>query len=154
MPDVFISYSSEDEQLARWLYQSCKNLKIDTFLASISLKPGVRWKQKILDNLEDSEWFFFLATKNSIKSDAVMHEIGAALSHKKEIISILNEINYKDLPEWIKEYQAIDIKNDYPKFEKTIKSIAKQKKVDRFFTRALIIALAYGFLRGERKLED
>jgi hypothetical protein len=101
MPDVFICYSAKDEKLARWLYKSCENLDISTFLAPISIRPGTKWKQTILDNLREVSWFFFLATPNSIRSDSVKHEIGGALALNHDIIPILYNLEFKDLPESI-----------------------------------------------------
>ena len=112
MAYVFISYSIQDEDLANWLYHSCNNFKIETFLASISLNPGNTWKEEILQNLKESKWFFFLATPNSIRSDAVKHEIGAALALNKNIIPILHNLDFPDLPTWISEFQGIQIIND------------------------------------------
>ena len=112
MAYVFISYSIQDEDLANLLYRSCNNFNIETFLASISLNPGNKWKEEILQNLKESKWFFFLATPNSIRSDAVKHEIGAALALNKNIIPILHNLDFPDLPTWISEFQGIKIIND------------------------------------------
>lgn len=139
MPDVFISYSAEDEKLARWLYQSCQNLKISAFLASISIKPGSPWKQEILDNLREAKWFFFLATPNSVRSDSVKHEIGGALVLNQNIIPILYDIDFDDLPDWIKEYQGVKITNtDVSELIKTLKAVSKRIKVNEFWTGILI----------------
>jgi hypothetical protein len=139
MPDVFISYSAQDEKLARWLYKSCENLNISAFLASISLEPGSRWKKEIQNNLLAAKWFFFLATQNSIKSDPVKHEIGGALTLNKKIIPILYGIDFEDLPEWIKEYQGVKIANtDTSELIRTLKAVSKKIKVDDLMTGLLI----------------
>ena len=146
MPDVFISYSEKDVQLAKWLYKSCQNLDINVFLASISLQPGNKWKREILSNLRESKWFFFLATNNSINSDAVMHEIGGALSLNKNIVPILYGIDFPDLPDWIKEYQGIKVTNDnVSHVKKTLESISEKIKADKV-TAALLIGAFIGVL--------
>ena len=115
MSEVFISYSELDAKVGEYLHKSCNNFGIDAFLARISLLPGQRWKGEILYQLERCNWFFFLATENSIKSDACKHEIGAALALKKQIIPILFGIDYEQLPAWIKEYHGIQISNNNTK---------------------------------------
>ncbi len=146
MPDVFISYSVEDEQLARWLYQLCENLNISAFLASISIKRGSPWKEEILNNLSDAKWFFFLATANSINSDSVKHEIGAALVLNQKIIPILYGIDFPDLPDWIKEYQGVKITNtDASELTRTLEAVARRIRVDQLLT-GLIIGAFVGLL--------
>lgn len=146
MPDVFISYSEKDVQLAKWLYKLCQNFGINAFLAPISLQPGNKWKQEILSNLRESKWFFFLATNNSINSAAVMHEIGGALILNKNIIPILYEIDFPDLPDWIKEYQGIKVtNNNVAHVKKTLESISEKIKADKV-TAALLIGAFIGVL--------
>ena len=139
MSDVFISYSEKDVELAKWLYKSCQNFNISAFLASISLQPGIKWKQEILHNLKESKWFFFLATSNSIHSDAVKHEIGGALTLNKNIVPILYGIDFNELPEWIKEYQGIQVTNDnVSHISETLGTIAEKIKEDKLKAGLLI----------------
>lgn len=139
MSDVFISYSEKDVELAKWLYKSCENFNISAFLASISLHPGIKWKREILHNLKESKWFFFLATSNSIHSDAVKHEIGGALTLNKNIVPILYGIDFNELPEWIKEYQGIKVTNDnVSHISETLGKIAERLKEDKLKAGLLI----------------
>ena len=54
MPDVFISYSTKDEQLAQFVKRHLVDEQLDVFLASISLRPGERWTPQILSALRKS----------------------------------------------------------------------------------------------------
>lgn len=63
MPDVFISYSVEDEEFARYIKDHLLNKKLEVFLASISLDKGKKWTPQISDALRKSEWVFFLLVK-------------------------------------------------------------------------------------------
>jgi hypothetical protein len=110
MPDVFISYSSQDSILAEQFRAFMAQHGIDVFLAEISIEPGKKWKDSIINALNQSEWVFFLATPSACNSQAVMHEIGGALFAKKEIISVLCGITPRQLPDWIRDRQAIDLK--------------------------------------------
>ena len=146
MAQAFISYSVADENIAQWLYRSCENFGIKTFLASISLKKGEKWKGKILQELKFSEWFFFLATPNSIQSDAVKHEIGGALVLNKKIVPILYGIDFSDVPEWISDYQGIRVFNDnIDELKNTLEKIAEENKANKIIA-ALIIGAIIGAL--------
>lgn len=59
MPDVFISYSVQDEKLARFVKDHLIQQKLEVFLASISIEPGHKWTPQIFQALKDSEWVFF-----------------------------------------------------------------------------------------------
>jgi hypothetical protein len=61
MPDIFISYSRHDEAFAQFLERHFTTEGLSVFLASVSLKPGDRWSQTILQNLRNASWVFFLA---------------------------------------------------------------------------------------------
>lgn len=138
MAEVFISYSEKDSYFADWLLKSCQNFNIDAFLASISLRAGDNWKQEILNNLRNSQWFFFLATENSIKSDAVKHEIGGALVLNKNIIPVLYGIEYADLPDWIKDYQGIKVDHsDAEELKEALERISEKIQADKMMTTLL-----------------
>lgn len=109
MPDVFISYSSQDSELARWIFDQLRARDISTFLAELSLDGGANWKSEIMKNLSESDFVLFLATPHSCRSDAVKHEIGGALVLNKAFVPIMANVQVQDLPAWIQDKQAIDI---------------------------------------------
>lgn len=109
MPDVFISYSSKDSELARWLYSRLAELKVTTFLAELSIQGGADWKPEVLQNLREAEFVLFLATPNSCSSDAVKHEIGGALALQKVFLPIMAGVQPSQLPSWIQDKQAVNI---------------------------------------------
>lgn len=142
MPDVFISYSILDRKTAMSIKDNCSRFNIDAFLAEVSLMPGQIWKGAILSNLISAKYFFFLATPNSIKSDACKHEIGAALAYNRKIIPILLGIDYRHLPLWISDYHGIKIGNDgNVQFSRLLASIKKEKEGQNFAMFAGIVAL-------------
>ncbi len=142
MPDVFISYSTKDEILARKLKVALDSLGVKTFLASISLKAGMNWKEEILQNLRDSKWVFFLATKYSCESKAVMHEIGGSLVLEKELIPLMWGISHEELPDWAKDRQAIDLQDlNNPEVKQLIEHVAEKVKADRFIGTLILGAL-------------
>jgi hypothetical protein len=150
MADVFISYSSQDSHIAQRLYTVLTTVGIQTFLAEISLQPGTRWKPQILNNLRQSKWFLFLATPNSCNSDAVKHEIGAALVLNKNLVPILVHVSPQDLPNWVKDHQAVDSTNP-EQFQKFLTSLGSHIRSDKAKTVAVVIGLVlfFGLLLSE-----
>jgi hypothetical protein len=131
MPDAFISYSSKDSELAHQFHAFLGQHGINAFLAEISIEPGKKWKDSIIEALNQSQWVFFLATPFSCNSQAVMHELGGALFSKKKIVSILCSIALSQLPEWIRDRQAIDLR-EKDKIISTVQEISNTIKSDKF----------------------
>jgi len=146
MSSAFISYSTEDEHLARGLYNSTSMAGIETFLAPISIDTGSRWTNVLFERLEKSKWIFFLASKKSIKSPSVQQELGASLIQKKTIIPLLVDITPEDLPGWIGCHQAIDLRSSPEKLHASITKIAEEIKVDQFWTGVIVGAIVVGLI--------
>lgn len=110
MPDVFISYSAQDEKLARYVKDHLEYQKLQVFLASISLEPGHKWTPQIFQALRDTEWVFFLASENALKSHNVQQELGAALITGKKIVPIMWDVEPSQLPIWVSQFQGLCLK--------------------------------------------
>jgi hypothetical protein len=153
MPDVFISYSSRDRTLAEQFRTFMVQYDIDVFLAKISIEPGKKWKEAIINALNQCRWVFFLATPSACSSQAVMHELGGALFSKKEIISVLCGITPSQLPEWVRDRQAIDLR-EKDKIVSTVQRISTTIKSDKFtagLIAAGLVAFALWLLLGRKK---
>ena len=146
MSSAFISYSVKDEHLARGLYSATSMAGIETFLASISIEPGSKWTDVIFDKLDTADWVFFLASKNSITSPAVQQELGASLMQKKTIIPLLIDILPEELPGWVGNHQAIDLKSSPEVLHATISQIAEKIKIDKFWAGVIVGAIIIGLL--------
>lgn len=107
MPDVFISYSVKDEQLAQFVRSHLLKHELDVFLASVSLNAGEHWTPQIVYALRNSEWVFLLASKNALESPNVQQEVGGAVFGKKKLVPIMWDVEPKDLPRWIADYQGL-----------------------------------------------
>jgi hypothetical protein len=107
MPDVFISYSTKDEELAQFVRNHLESGGLSVFLASISLNPGERWTPKIVEQLRGSEWVCLLASKDALASANVQMEAGAAIFGNKKLVPIMWNVSPDDLPHWISDYQGI-----------------------------------------------
>ena len=142
MSKAFISYSVKDADAAMQLHGALTQVGVETFLAGISLEAGSDWTQEIFNSLKDAEWVFFLASKNSIGSHAVQQELGASLIQEKIIIPILLDVSPEELPGWVNKHQAIDSRNNPESLKKTIESIGKKVKDDKFWSGVVLGGLA------------
>lgn len=145
MTQVFISYSTQDEQIAQDIHTALNQVGAEPFLASVSLQPGVNWTQEIFNNLKAAKWVFFIATQASCASPAVQQELGASLSQNKHIIPILIDISPSELPGWVAQHQAIDARQDINQLRATIDAIGQTIK-DNKFTTGLILGGMAGVL--------
>lgn len=107
MADIFISYSTKDEELAQFVRKHLESGGLSVFLASISLNPGERWTPKIFEELRGSEWVCLLASKDALASANVQMEAGAAIFGNKKLVPIMWNVTPSDLPRWISDYQGI-----------------------------------------------
>lgn len=122
MPDVFISHSSKDAELASKLQGQLKDKGVDAFVASKSIAPGEKWSPEIKAKLAEAEYVLFLATPDSCVSPAVNQELGGTMFSGKPLIPILCGVPPEQLPAWTKEHQAVDLHKE-------------PERVDGLFTR-------------------
>lgn len=114
MTDVFISYSSKDEDLAQTIRERLEAKDIEVFLATKNLKPGQKWADEIQVALRETKWVFVLFTESSKESAPVLQEIGGALYGKKKIVPIVYGVDFDTLPRWLGDYQGVSVRADNP----------------------------------------
>ena len=111
MPDCFISYASQDEKLARFVPDALKNHGLQVFMAAASLQGGQQWSDVIKRNIQSSRWVIFLASRAACRSAYVQQELGIALGDaKKRVVPIVWEIDPSELPGWINQAHALDLR--------------------------------------------
>jgi hypothetical protein len=132
MPDCFISYSSQDEVLAKFVEAHLRAQTVSVFMASISVKPGQNWSQEIWNNLRGSTWVIFLASRNACRSPYVQQELGGALATDKRLVPILWDMAPSDLPGWVNQKQALDVRGRTPQdLAAEVQKIARQIAADK-----------------------
>lgn len=141
MADCFISYSTQDATFAQYIHSEMRRHELTPFMASLSLQPGVPWSTEIRRELQGSKWVIFLASRAACASAFVQQELGMALAGGKRIVPVVWEITPAELPGWIKETQALDLRGATPQqIGHHVSSIATTIKQDK--TTALFIAAA------------
>lgn len=146
MTSVFISYSSKDSNLAKPIYSALTSFGVDTFLAEISIKPGMNWTKEIFNALRTSNWVFFIATKAACASQAVQQELGASIIQKKQLIPVLVDISPEELPGWVGKHQAIDLRKGRGQLDHTIQEIVHKVNRDKKWGLVILVAIIVALL--------
>lgn len=110
MPDVFISYSTVDEAVAKAVQATFQAHGLNAFMASSSLQPGAIWADEIQAALKASPTVLCLMSKAACASPYVNQESGMAVHGQKRIIPVVWDMDPAELPGWLRKYQALDLR--------------------------------------------
>jgi hypothetical protein len=109
MADVFISFSSKDEQLANFVRDHLVASNVAVFLAPVSLQPGQQWSEEVLKALRGSSWVIFLASRAACASAWVQQELGVAIGMQKKLVPVVWDMPPSELPGWAARHHAINL---------------------------------------------
>jgi hypothetical protein len=98
MPDVFVSYSGHDEELASFVKNELARHGIAAFAACADLRAGDKWSSVIRANLASSNWVVVLASRAAANSAYVNQEIGGALASGKALVPIVMTVRISAVP--------------------------------------------------------
>lgn len=122
--DLFISYSSKDQDVADAIDSALDEVDLVTFLAPKDIDSGDIGSEQIRKALLNSAEVAVLMSPNSINSLWVITEWGAAWVLRKRITPILLECKIEDIPKLLQDMQ----KRDYPsEIDRFIKEALKRK---------------------------
>ena len=148
MPDVFISYASEDREAASFIHHHLESEGITSFLASVSVPIGERWSSSVISQLKSSKWVIFLASKSACASAYVQQEVGMAVYDNKNIVPILWDIEASELPGWAGNFQAVDLRTKtMPEAKIVFSNIAERIKADKLKAVLVLAAIAAAFVK-------
>jgi len=85
---TFLSYSSEDKNLAGDIKQSLGRLGIEAFLAHDDIEPSEEWQKRILAELKKCNVLIPILTERFARSNWTDQEVGFALSRGILIIPL------------------------------------------------------------------
>ena len=102
--DLFVSYSHDDQARADKIEAEAKARGLNVFVSLAALESGVDQEQAIREALFQSAEVCLLATPNSLISDWVTCEYGAAWFMYKRITSLLHGITGAQLPQRLQRY--------------------------------------------------
>lgn len=104
--DIFLSYSSLDVECAKRLERKLAKCNINCFMAPKDIEGGAPFEDNIRSALLAASELFVLLSKNSIKSEWVITEWGAAWALKKHIIPLLYGCAVEEIPERLGKLQT------------------------------------------------
>ena len=105
--EVFISYSSKDEEIAVMLYNAMKEHHIYPWIALYDIDYGSNYAKEIFGAIESAKVFSVIISANSCESDHVKNEIELATRQIKNGMTIMPiRIDHKDMDEELQYYLA------------------------------------------------
>jgi hypothetical protein len=107
--DVFLSYSVVDHQPAESLHAKLAASGARVFMAPKEVRPGDDFADKIREALRGSTEVWVLVSPNSVKSEWVTTEWGAAWVLGRRIVPILYRLDVPALPERLRRVQCVDL---------------------------------------------
>ncbi|RKY39226.1 MAG: hypothetical protein DRP72_00365 [Candidatus Omnitrophota bacterium] len=111
MLKIFISYSIKDKKIAGELKRHFESYgAVECFVAHDDIIPGSHWEQEVLRNLESSDFFMPIHTKNIEGSYWCQQEAGFALAKNIKIIPLIPDVNGSDPVGFYAKYQGFKIK--------------------------------------------
>ncbi|MCE7737342.1 MAG: TIR domain-containing protein [Candidatus Heimdallarchaeota archaeon] len=87
-PDVFISFSTKNVDIAERVYQGLDNANMKTWISTRSIEVGEEYNVQILDAIDTTKIFLILISKDSVNSRHVSTELERAFSKKRHIIPV------------------------------------------------------------------
>lgn len=112
--DVFISYSRNDRDTVKPIYEWLEKAGIKCWLDMDGMYSGVSFKKVIVDAIKQSKVLLFMSSENSNKSRNVISEVSIAVEYGKKIIPVrLDMTTYSESI----EYDIIN--HDYVVYDKT-----------------------------------
>lgn len=85
---IFISYATEDKELADKIKECLEEIGYQAFLAHEDIEPTARFRDRIISDLKSCSVFIALRTENYIRKEYTEQECGFALAMNKRILSI------------------------------------------------------------------
>jgi hypothetical protein len=126
MSKIYISYSKIDESYALQFAEALRKVGHEILIDREFLQPGMAWQQSLSGSLKSADVFLVLITQNSMSSQYVMGEIGAARAYinsfpdQKLLIPVVSEDT--EIPSVIQDIQCIRFNPSSP-LDKTIDTI-------------------------------
>lgn len=134
--DVFISYSSQDEEKALSIRNHLQSKGMDCWMAPESIEPGLDYSEVIPDAIDGSKIILLLVSYNSQKSVWVPKELSYALSNRKRVLpykispcDLLKKFSF-----YLSDVQVIEYQNDIQSLYRKITSIIANKTTQEYKT--------------------
>jgi len=132
---IFISYSSKDKVFAFKLAKDLQDNSINVWYDDYELEGGDYLLQRIEKGIKECRWFGIIFSYNSVESDWVQKELGAAFAKELEMrktFILPIKIDNCEIPLFFRNNVFFDFRNNYSEvFEKLISRIMPSTKYSR-----------------------
>lgn len=114
--DIFFSYSYDDKTYVYQIAEVLTNEGVKVFMDK-DVSPGEKWVEALNEALSKTKAICFFISPSSVESEFVLREINVALlkqmqDAKYKIVPImLPGSDFNQLPDELKEYQALDLRS-------------------------------------------
>jgi hypothetical protein len=123
--DIFISYSRNDKEFVRRLYDALAERGRDIWVDWEDIPPTEEWEKEIQYAIGAADTFLFVISPDSIASKVCKHEVALAIKKNSRFVPIVRrEVRTDEVPEvmtklnWIFFRQADD-------FDSAVESLTK-----------------------------
>lgn len=131
MADCFLSYSSDDQEIADDIYDQLTDFGLNVSRDVERVEYGDDWYDKLQWEIETCPWFIVLLSSNSEGSKYQQQEISLATNHNKNIIPILVDIEPEEMPSELSRFHALRLSDIGKKDrEQELETIAAKIRTD------------------------
>nr|RNJ71058.1 MAG: TIR domain-containing protein [Leptolyngbya sp. IPPAS B-1204] len=111
--DLFISYSHQDKEFVRRLWQVLQQSHKRIWWDQDSIPLTAKWREEIQEGIEKSDNFVFLISPDSVNSAACHEEIEHAINLNKRLMPVMYRYtSSKTVHEVLRDYQFIPLTED------------------------------------------
>ena len=117
MATIYLSYRTTDRGLATALQAALASRGHETRLDVTDLVPGDLWREELMEYLRASDAVVVLITKNSLQSNYVAAEIGAARAFglTKGLILIPVIVGKLEIPPFLRDLHVLEVRDGGPR---------------------------------------
>jgi hypothetical protein len=106
---IFLSYSAQDRPVARRIERRLEQHAGAEVFSPGQIPAGTHWESKLREALSDSDAFLLVASPDSLSSDWVLWELGAAWQLGKPILVVTTTDKTPRMPVHIPDGRVISL---------------------------------------------
>lgn len=131
MNQIFISYSRKDVEFARQLTESFAAQNMESWVDWEDIPPSVDWIKEIEKGIEETDFFVFIVSPDSIRSDACAQEVAHAILNGKRIVPVVaRDVDVKEVPPTISHLNWSFFSRPQDKYEDVFEKLLTAIRTD------------------------
>lgn len=150
MADIFVSYSRKDKEFVARLLDALREQSRDVWIDWEDIPLSANWWEEIEAGIEGANYFVFIISPDSLKSQACLDELNHAARYNKRIIPILcrrpDDMSFDSMPNFVREVSWIYFDGSKD-FSVSLKELLQTLEIDlehvREHTRLLVRAVEW-----------